>query len=334
MLIISKAPCTEKRDYRLRLAYTQFVKWCVQKAVSPQPVSQFTVAGFLVEFCVNLGGSTASLEGKLSNLRMYCKENEKGWLPELGVAFVKRVVKVLKYDDYTKSNRKAAIQMKLLHDMIELRGVTGSLLGMVLAAAYSLHHDGIMRSGEGTSGLLHSEVKNEAFVDHKGVDRQALEVEIDRTKTHRAGDPKKIIVSDYDHQWSAFKCVNRLKRIAGAGMKSDQFLFPQVTFKRGVPDDLDWSKSLSYAALVKCIKHDVAKCGMDPTDFSGHSFRAGGATDLFASGKLTFAQIMKLGRWRSIEACMMYYREDLEVSGRAGEVFGTQAAESFARTTR
>jgi integrase len=182
--------------------------------------------------------------------------------------------------------------------------------------------------------LLHSEVKNEAFVDHKGVDRQALEVEIDRTKTHRAGDPKKIIVSDYDHQWSAFKCVNRLKRIAGAGMKSDQFLFPQVTFKRGVPDDLDWSKSLSYAALVKCIKHDVAKCGMDPTDFSGHSFRAGGATDLFASGKLTFAQIMKLGRWRSIEACMMYYREDLEVSGRAGEVFGTQAAESFARTTR
>ena len=44
----------------------------------------------------------------------------------------------------------------------------------------------------------------------------------------------------------------------------------------------------------------------------------------FDSRELSFAQIMKIGRWRTLEACLIYYREDLEVSSRAGDVLGKQ----------
>jgi hypothetical protein len=327
--IISKAPVTTAKAYRQRTAYKQFVKWCVDNAVAPDKPNEYTVAGFLTNHCLQLGGSTASVDNKMSSLKLYFEEDlGADWLPPIGLAFVKRIVKVLKFDDYSKSKRKAPIQMGLLHEMIALRG-TSTVLSLMLAAVYALHHDGLMRSGEGTSGLLAAEVTVAHFKDHKGRAREALEVMIDRTKTHREKDPVKITISDFDDQWSACKLIQRLKRVSGVG--ANDYLFPQVKFKRGAPSGLDWSKTLSYEALVICIKHDVELCGRDPVDFSGHSFRAGGATDLFASGELAFAQIMKVGRWRSLEACLIYYREDLEVAGRAGDVFGKQAGEFLTR---
>jgi hypothetical protein len=218
------------------------------------------------------------------------------------------------------------IRMPLLRKMIGLRGVD-TPLGLVLGAAYSLHHDGILRSGEGTGGVLASEVTEESFVDHLGKPRNNLDLMVDRTKTHRTGDPVKVPIADYDDEWSAFKLIAKLKRATGVGVRTDKYLFPQVRFTRGVPTGIDLSATLTYEAFVKCVKYDVEQCGENPEYYAGHSFRAGGATDLFASGELSFAQIMKIGRWRTLEACLVYYREDLEVSGRAGQVFGKQAGE-------
>ena len=107
---------------------------------------------------------------------------------------------------------------------------------------------------------------------------------------------------------------------------------PKSPMKRVSQPGWTSEKSLTYEALVKCVKYDVAQCGMDPADYAGHSFiRAGGATELFASDELSIAQIMKLGSWRTLEACLVYYIDELEVSRRAGEVFGKQAADCLMR---
>jgi len=306
------------------------VEWCVKNHLDPATPNQFTVAGFLTEHCLQLGGSTRSVDNKLSHLKLYFEEQVEGgpWLSTLGKAFVKRVLKALKFDDYSKSKRKAPIQMALLREMMALRG-TGTLLGLVIAAVYALHHDGILRSGEGTSGLTAAEVKVVRFRDRAKREKELLDVKLDRTKTHREGDATSAKIADYDDRMSAVKLIKRLKEVSGVGNREDRYLFPQITFTDGVPTGLDWSSTLSYDALVKCVKHDVQLCGRDPTEFAGHSFRAGGATDLFESGELSFAQIMKIGRWRTLEACLIYYREDLEVASRAGDVFGKQAGDYY-----
>jgi len=61
--------------------------------------------------------------------------------------------------------------------------------------------------------------------------------------------------------------------------------------------------------FVSMIKRGAIALGLDPRRYAGHSLRTGIATDMFASGVMTPAQIMKFGRWTSMEACMAYFRE-------------------------
>jgi hypothetical protein len=66
--------------------------------------------------------------------------------------------------------------------------------------------------------------------------------------------------------------------------------------------------------FVSMIKRGAIALGLDPRRYAGHSLRTGIATDMFASGVMTPAQIMKFGRWTSMEACMAYFRETSEVT--------------------
>jgi len=61
----------------------------------------------------------------------------------------------------------------------------------------------------------------------------------------------------------------------------------------------------AWRGLIK----EIAKAlDLDPALYSGHSFRAGWATDMFNSGVPYYA-IKKVGRWES-DAALLYYRDD------------------------
>jgi hypothetical protein len=216
---------------------------------------------------------------------------------------------------------KGPIGHVIVGRMIKIRGVN-NLLGLLIATLYKWHVSGLVRSGEGTSGLLGNDFVFEMSRDHDGVSRRKVKTMVDRTKTHRKGDPTSIVVGDNDSDpLSAVKLVSEWKR--RAGIKAGDWMFPHIIFEKGVPVGIDFTRSLTYDTFKDLIKLDVETLGLDPRLYGGHSFRAGGATDLFASGLLVLAQIMKIGRWRSVEACMVYYREDVEVAGRAAEIFGS-----------
>ena len=51
--------------------------------------------------------------------------------------------------------------------------------------------------------------------------------------------------------------------------------------------------------FVKKMRAVVTKLGLDPTHYSGHSFRRGGATSLATAG-VSDATIRELGRWKSL----------------------------------
>ena len=58
---------------------------------------------------------------------------------------------------------------------------------------------------------------------------------------------------------------------------------------------------------------------MDSTRYSGHSLRAGGATDLFVA-RVPYYIIKKMGRWKS-DAAMLYYRDDEDIRDAVTEAF-------------
>jgi hypothetical protein len=59
---------------------------------------------------------------------------------------------------------------------------------------------------------------------------------------------------------------------------------------------------------------------LDSSLYSGHSFRAGGATDLFTS-RVPYNIIKKFGRWKS-DAALKYYRDDMDVATTVSYAFG------------
>ena len=93
---------------------------------------------------------------------------------------------------------------------------------------------------------------------------------------------------------------------------------------------MDFSTSLSYSSLVKIVRYEVGQVGLNPSEYAAHSFRAGGATDLFRRGVMRLPLIMKYGRWRSMTAALLYYREESEIAREAGQVFLSAVQESEA----
>ena len=79
---------------------------------------------------------------------------------------------------------------------------------------------------------------------------------------------------------------------------------------------------MSYNHLrIWLLKH-VKAIGLDSKRFGLHSLRAGGGTDLFASRRLSLAQIMFMGRWKSVEAAMKYYRDEVNIAQTVSNIFG------------
>ena len=81
----------------------QYLDWGERNGAAVVPVTVETVAGYLVDWVLELGSSTRSVDGKLSHLRYFFVEAKgEKWLSEPGEGEVARALRQLKYDDYSK----------------------------------------------------------------------------------------------------------------------------------------------------------------------------------------------------------------------------------------
>jgi hypothetical protein len=152
-----------------------------------------------------------------------------------------------------------------------------------------LGHDGLLRLGDLTSELLVSDII-------WSPNQHDFELKVDRTKTHRKGDPISIPYRSRPGPCAVRK-MRKYFALAKFKCKSD-FLFPSP---------LSSSSIISESCIRNRIKSLCSKIGLDPSRFSGHSLRAGGATDLFNEG-VDYNFIKLLGRWKS-DTALIYYRD-------------------------
>jgi integrase len=82
----------------------------------------------------------------------------------------------------------------------------------------------------------------------------------------------------------------------------EAFLFPSLA--RGAEN-----RPQTHEAFVRWYQKRLHEAGYESAEFAGHSFRAGGATDLH-TGKVPEVLGRLLGRWRCREAYFLYLRED------------------------
>jgi integrase len=282
--LIENQPTTKAR----KITVKKFAEYCFKMDQAPFPISLICLQMFLSNFMERNNGSTRSLSLEISKIKSHCVLEDLPWLSTSDHQKLLVWLRKTQYNDHTPSNQKDALTMKHLYLMSKHLS-TSILEDVKTDAILWLGHDGLLRLGDLTSELRVSDIIwSPNFED--------FDLKVDRTKTHRKGDPITIPFRNRTGP-CAVKKMKAYFKLAKFNHKSD-LLFPSIYSK---------SKIISESCIRNRIKYLCSKIGLDSSRFSGHSLRAGGATDLF-NENVDYNFIKLLGRWKS-DTALIYYRD-------------------------
>jgi len=137
-----------------------------------------------------------------------------------------------------------------------------------------------------------------------------------RSKTYLKGEGFSIPYSDYG-EYSAVSMMRKWFELNNLWEKYMHHLFPV----RSSNNKFDFNTTMNAGAFRKKLKKGVQKVGLDPSFYSGHSLRAGGATNLFLA-RVPYYLIKKMGRWKS-DTAMIYHRDDEDMEKAVFVAFKT-----------
>lgn len=257
-------------------------------------------------------GSTRSLSNVLSALRCYARAAGLPWLSEQDVYRLQRLQAQLEFADLTPSRTKRAATLGVI--MQVLSGLDYSLLSnRWFSLCCLLAHNGLLRSDELFSGIRVEDVEWD-------FGRKSFILHLPRTKTHRKGDPVQVRFQDYEGV-SAYKLLLRWFEEHDLWHQPSAFLIPDLCMRSGRPARANFNLHGKRAGWNSMIQRLFTGAGFPARAYSGHSFRAGGATDLFALG-VPYPVVKKAGRWKS-DAALRYYRDDYGVAETVAAAFAS-----------
>lgn len=296
-----------------RRCYTMFCQSVHRVAF---PVTYESLGLFLVQYCKGFGNTARSIPTILSHLKR-ANRGAGPWLDEESALRLQDVITALRKRDPVPSKRK----LPCTHDVLlrlERTANTRSYQDYQHVTMSRLAHDALLRGKELIS-LLVGTIKWSA-------DRQSVTVVVHYSKAHKRVDkPEEVVIVDYGPS-SAVAWLRQYWRV----MQLDQYppaypLWPLVDNK----DSIHPTSPTSKATFIRRARALLTRAGYPAHEYSGHSYRSGGATDLWASHKCRPLTIKLHGRWRS-DAWRLYIRDN--PNERAEEV--AQALAFFDRASR
>lgn len=292
-------------NQRTKQVHRDFKEWCIRQGI-PFGLNYDNVAGFLCSFVEKMKGSTKSIRNMLSALRTYERKCGRHWISDQDQYKLERFVRQLEYLDLVpvKRSRPATLEVITQVKSVLRRNRPADQLFYLTML---LLHNGMLRSSE----LMSVKLKDVEWNHKDGY----FIMSVNRTKTHRSGGPQEVYYSDYKGD-SAFKALRKWLTSYGHLYCTDSYLIPRTEVSGKINVN---SKQVS-GEWTKILQGHFQRAGFAPSYFTGHSFRAGGATDLFAAS-IPIHDIQKLGRWTSM-AVMVYNRQaPRDVARKASRAF-------------
>lgn len=295
---------------------TRYTDWCIAHHKTAFPPSYESVAGFVVDMVKDLRGSAKSVANVVSSLHVFGFHLGTPWLSRADSYKLRKVTKQLILEDPTPVRRKLPMVLSNIQQVIRKHWrCLESDLDLLRATMALTAHNGLLRGGELLGGIrvkdLTWEPRNRSVVLH-----------LDATKTERTGAGVHVRITDHRGA-SAYKYLRMWVKRMHLADRPSAFLFPNVLRARsGSAVRFDFNQTASAKWFLGVTRGMAVQLGLDPKAYSNHSYRAGGATDLFIIG-VPYPKIKKYGRWRS-EAALVYYRDDIEVSGAIARAFGSK----------
>jgi hypothetical protein len=308
-----EAAARKKKSCQQKLAQVRrYEAHCAHQGLPAYPMTYQSVGTYMVVFVRRNNGSAKSVGNVKSQLRTTAESRGLEWLSKSDARELTELIAELRLEDHAETDRKKPLTTDLLALVVDQLDLMTDA-DLLEATLVTTGHDGLLRGGELCSGL-----RKEDFL--WWADRAGVSVFLLRTKTHRSGGAVKVDLVDHDSTFSAVKLLRQWWERRGLGEMPDHtIVFPNVVGRHQRMGDgtvsLDW--------LRHRIKTAVAKLGLDPKRYSGHSMRAGGATDLFVA-RVPYFIIKRMGRWTS-DAAMVYYRAEEDVRQSVRSAFSKMA---------
>lgn len=302
---------TGRTDATVRTA-TQYTEWCTQRRIRAFPPCYESIAGFISAEVRRLHGSTKSTANSVSSLKVFCEQLNVPWLSKAEAYNLNRIRRQLVLEDRVPIRRRKPIVLSALQHMARTRwNYRHDPYDLLCATMVFTAHNGLLRGGELLCGLKVKDLTWEA----RG---RSVTIHLDPTKTERGGAGVYVRITDYPGL-SAYKLLRRWVRTQQLG--PDHYLFPfHLRRRRGQETRFDFRRTASKKWFTT-VTHDIARAsGQECLLYSNHSYRAGGATDLFLCG-IPYPQIKSYGRWKS-DAALVYLRDDIKVSVSVARAFG------------
>jgi integrase len=298
------------REARTHTNFNRFVRYyeevCAARQETAWPAQEFNVACFIVKYCDSLQ-SVQSLDNALSAIRVEARERCGQEFTGAQEWYLKRVKRGLRKVYRRRTERKRPITMDILAQLVLLADLENLSDIQYITQGY-VQHDACLRTAEALA-LRASDVAWDC--DHQG-DVRAVTLTIRVSKARYESEPETVSFPSYETGAGLVWCAARFLaayledprvRARQAKVGPEAFLFPSLK-GRG-------TQKGSYGSFVDWYKEGLKALGLQASAYAGHSFRAGGATDLH-TGKVPEVLGRLLGRWRCREAYFLYLRENPE----------------------
>lgn len=288
--------------------YNRYSEFCRRQDFPALPPSYGSVGDFLLMLVNERAGSTRSIANDKSHLKQQCELRGYGWLSYPDEIRLLQLLAVAKGVDFSESRVKDALRFSMLVQIIEKMDLRDPVQ-LLQATVLMVGHNCLLRTAETVSAI-----QAHQLVWFQSIRRRGISLRLYRSKTYQTGAGFNVSIDDFDHPFSAVNLLRDWWRVGGFAHRPQSFLFPAI-----VGCVIVYSQPMSGDYLRRLIKSCVAGIGLNPARFSGHSLRAGGATDLFAAC-VPYWVIKKMGRWKS-DAALKYYRSEEDVVASVREAF-------------
>ena len=271
------------------------------------PPSYDSLAIFLAHFADTHAGSSKSIANILSAIRVFCYYSHQPWLPADQLYRLSLVRKEIRLEDAKPINRKLPIKRELIQRGLARHWkVTESACDLLVATITLFGHNGVLRGDEIFSKIRVGDVT----WDHGSAIR-SFKVHIGRPdqpgKTAKDGGGFIVHIVDYKGA-SAYKYLRAWFDLHGLWTRPLCYIFPNAAISgKDKTVVFQFNQCISKKWYERRLDAMLTSVGEDPTLYSVHSLRAGGATELFLSGA-SMAVVQIYGRWKS-ESALIYFRD-------------------------
>lgn len=274
-----------------------YIVFCRSAKQQAFPVSFDALSMYLSHYCKWLGNTARSIATILSHLKRANRAYSKEWLDPESQRRLNDVITTLKKRDSNESKQKLPITHKVMSD-IEAAADLSRLDDFQHIVMSRVARDVLLRGVELVALNIGGITWNTS--------RSQVTVSLSYSKAHKRVDvPERVIITDYGPS-SAVAYLREYFRVMGLDKKPPTYpLWPQTDAFGGIK----WKSRVTKDQFIGHARRLLKRAGYDYRKYAGHSYRSGGTTDLWESGRCRPLTIKLQGRWKS-DAYRLYIRDN------------------------